>query len=309
MTSDMLDLSKNTESIDTVPESCTNMPKGHGFIVKTTTAEDGTSTSDCSYSFSKKVDFLATPEDASDPNTDYSGYTLTFTSDQACGDSFFKVSVEATCGTDGAETWSSGAEDDCSAILKYTGAQGCKEYSFKYMRYAEVLKPYIGALMIIGGLFLVFVGSKLVVQIFSIAIFFTVLLASFVTFYNVILPKSTPGYAYLIILILCGVAGGFAAYYTKKLAETYAVALVAGWGGVILALVIAEIVGITNATATVAMAAVLGVLGFIAGKEMNRLVKCSVTAFIGAGFVMKGVSFYLTDLNAYNADNVNVDSV
>ena len=85
--------------------------------------------------------------------------------------------------------------------------------------------------------------------------------------------------------------------------------MIAGWGGIVLALIVAEIAGITNATLTVVMAIALGVIGFYTGKNMNRLVKCSVTAFVGAGITTKGISFYVLDVSAYNAENVNSETV
>jgi len=177
------------------------------------------------------------------------------------------------------------------------------------MQYAEALRPYFGALLIFGGLVMVFVGAKLVEVIFSAVVGFTVAVLLFFVFYNVLLPPGTPGYALIICGVLSLVVAGFSAYFSRRFAQKYAVPLIAGWGGIVLALIVAEIGGITNATATVVMALALGVAGFFAGNCMNRLVKCSVTAFVGAGIAMKGVSFYVLDFAAYNGDNVSVEAV
>jgi len=76
-----LALSEATAGLAEVPASCAGMTGGHGFIV----GGDG----ECIYSFSTPVDFNGIPEDPSDEDTDYIGFTLDFVSDQACGDNKF----------------------------------------------------------------------------------------------------------------------------------------------------------------------------------------------------------------------------
>jgi hypothetical protein len=156
---------------------------------------------------------------------------------------------------------------------------------------------------------MVFAGAKLVIGIFSAAVFFSVTCLLFFVFYNILLPPSTPGYVVIIVGALSAVAAGFAAYFSQAFAKKFAVALIAGWGGIVLALIIAEVAGVTNATLTVFGGLVFGMIGFALGQYMNTLVKCTVTAFVGAGLTMKGVSFYVLDLAAYNTGDVSADSI
>ena len=153
MTVEDFALSEETSSVTAVPASCDDMDAGHGYIV-----DDA---GECVYSFTGLVEFNGIPEDASDEDPDYIGYTLELKSDQECtsegGNGKFNVKIEATCATE--EAWTNGAEDDCSAVLQYAGPKGCKEYSFKYMKYAEAVRPYFGIILIIGGLLMVFVGA------------------------------------------------------------------------------------------------------------------------------------------------------
>ena len=168
------------------------MPSGHGFVIN----EDG----ECTYSFSSQVDFNGIAEDPSDEDTDYIGFTLDFVSDQACGDGKFMLQLSATCAAD--EAWDFGADEDCSSQIKYTGPKGCKEYSVKFLQFTEILTPYFGALMIFAGLLMVFFGAKLVLAIFGAGVFFCIAFFLFSTFYNEILPVSTPVWGYAIVGII-----------------------------------------------------------------------------------------------------------
>lgn len=156
---------------------------------------------------------------------------------------------------------------------------------------------------------MVFAGAKLVIGIFSAAVFFSVTCLLFFVFYNILLPPSTPGYAIIIVGVLSAVAAGFAAYFSQAFAKKFAVALIAGWGGIVLALIVSEIAGVTNATLTIVLSLGFGCVGFALGQYMNDLVKCTVTAFVGAGLTMKGVSFYVLDMAAYNTGDVSVEKV
>ena len=197
-----LALSEATSGVAQVPASCSGMPAGHGFVV----GEDG----ECVYSFSSAVDFNGIAEDASDDDTDYVGFTLDFESDQACGEDGgkFKIKLSASCGSD--EVWAMGAEDDCSTTIEYTGPKGCREYSVKFLQFTEILTPYFGALMIFAGLLMVFMGAKLVLAIFGAGVFFCLAFFLFSTFYNVILPTTTPVWAYAIVGIVSVVTAGYA---------------------------------------------------------------------------------------------------
>jgi hypothetical protein len=155
---------------------------------------------------------------------------------------------------------------------------------------------------------MVFAGAKLVIAIFSGAVFFSVTCLLFFVFYNILLPPSTPGYVVIIVGVLSALVAGFTAYFSQAFAKKFAVALIAGWGGIVLALIIAEIAGVTSATLIVALSLLFGVLGFTLGQYMNSIVKCTVTAFVGAGLTMKGVSFYVLDISAYSNGHVSVES-
>jgi len=156
---------------------------------------------------------------------------------------------------------------------------------------------------------MVFAGAKLVIGIFSCAVFFSVFWILFSLFYNKILPHSVPGYVLIAVAVASAVAAGYLAYFSKAFARKFAVALIAGWGGIILALILSEILGIKNATMTILLSLGLGCFGFELGQYMNSMVKCTVTAFVGAGLTMKGVSFYVLDLAAYSSGDVSTETL
>lgn len=251
-----LALSDATSGLSQVPETCAGMKGGHGFLI----GGDGK----CAYSFSTPVDFNGIAEDPGNEETDYIGFTLDFVSDQACGGGKFKLQLSATCGADESWSVSPGGEkaDPCSSTISYTGPNGCKEYSVKFLKFAEILTPYMGAVMIVAGLLMVFMGAKLVLAIFGAGVFFALAFFLFTTFYNVILPRKTPVWVYAIVGIISVVAAGYASQFSRKFGQKYAVPLIGGWGGVILSLVVIEILGVKSATLTILMSLGLGLVGF-----------------------------------------------
>lgn len=114
------------------------------------------------------------------------------------------------------------------------------------------------------------------------------------TIYNFFLPVTTSGYVVATVGVFAAVIGVFMALFTYKFAKEWAVTLLAAWGGIIAAMIVISLAGVTNATVSIliAVAAAFGA-GYI-GKKMNKLVRTAGTAFVGAGLVIKGVSFYLT---------------
>lgn len=161
--------------------------------------------------------------------------------------------------------------------------------------------------MIVAGLLMVFMGAKLVLAIFGAGVFFIFVFFPFSFLYNVVLPSTTPVWAYAIVGIILVVAAGYIASFSRKFGQKYAVPLIGGWGGVILSLVVVEIIGLKSATLIILLSLGLGMVGFHAAQQLNLLVKALVTAFVGAGLTMKGASFYIIDIAEYDSDNVTVE--
>jgi len=105
-----------------------------------------------------------------------------------------------------------------------------------------------------------FAGAKLLFQIFGGLVFLLTTSGLFMIIYNFFLPVSSSGYVVAGVAVFAASIGVGMAIFTYKFAKEWAVTLLAAWGGIIAAMIIINIAGITNATASIALA-VLGAIG------------------------------------------------
>lgn len=139
-----------------------------------------------------------------------------------------------------------------------------------------------------------YAGAKFLFQIFGGLVFLLTTSGLFMTIYNFFLPVSSSIYIVSTVGVFAAAMGVLMAIFTYKFAKEWAVTLLAAWGGIIAAMVIISIAGITNSTVTILIAVLAAVAAGYVGKKMNKLVRTAGTAFVGAGLVIKGVTCYLT---------------
>jgi hypothetical protein len=254
----------------------------------------------CKYAFDAASEFTGIAGATADNgDVDYNGFTLKMTSSNACDGANFVVTLNANCGTDEVP-FKVTASDKCSMTAEYTGPKACKAYNFKVGKHLKKVEPFFGSFLILFGLVMCFAGAKFLFQLFGGMIFLATATVVFGGVYNAFLPPDTNMY---IVGGLAAVAIGLgvgAAIFTYKFAKEWSVSLLAAWGGVVLALVIVKLAKIDNATATIALCVVGAVGAGYLGKQMNKLVSTAGTAFVGAGFVIKGIMMTLDSRDLAN---------
>jgi hypothetical protein len=139
-----------------------------------------------------------------------------------------------------------------------------------------------------------FAGAKFLFQIFAGLVFLLTTSGLFMVTYNFFLPVTSSIAVVATVGVLAAAIGVAVAIFTYKFAKDWAVTLLAAWGGIVAAVVILNLVGVTNATLGILICVVAAISAGFVGKKMNKLVRTSGTAFVGAGLVIKGITFYLT---------------
>lgn len=220
------------------------------------------------------------------------------TSSTACGDGNFVFTINAMCSEE-AVGFSVIDQSDCNLCVDFEGPEACKLYTFEAGKQMNKLKPFMGGILILFGLAMTFMGAKLLFQIFGGLVFLLTTSVLFMVIYNFFLPVTASIYVVGGVALVACVCGVFAAIFTYKFAKEWSVSLLAAWGGIVLAVIIANIANLNNATATIALAVVCAIAAGYVGKKMNKLVRTAGTAFVGAGLVMKGVSLYIIKGNGY----------
>uniref|UniRef100_A0A7S3ISL7 Transmembrane protein 198 n=1 Tax=Strombidium inclinatum TaxID=197538 RepID=A0A7S3ISL7_9SPIT len=155
----------------------------------------------------------------------------------------------------------------------------------------ENLNNIIGVILIVIGLAFTFVGAKFLIIGFSALVFLLSGGIAFLLFYN-LLPLSSPNVAQ-VVSFLAAIAIGFgSAWCSYKFAQDWAVPLLAAWGGIVTALILANLLHVTSSTVELILVIVgAGVFGYL-GKKMNRFIRCLGTAFVGSFLLMRGIACY-----------------
>jgi hypothetical protein len=93
-----------------------------------------------------------------------------------------------------------------------------------------------------------------------------------------------------IVALAIGILAGFVAW---KLLINWATTILAFWLGIMLALSILKLAGVSDQNITLGACVVGGVIGFFIGKKYNTGIKKFGTAIIGSFILVRGISVYL----------------
>lgn len=182
----------------------------------------------------------------------------------------------------------------CSYQTTMTSASVCSSFDLNALwTFLDEYSYIWGVLFIVGGIFLGFFGRKL----FKAAVFMvTALLVVFgilLLFYTTFLKDTTEvwvGWTVLVCSILIGLVAGF---FMMKL-ERVGAALIAGWGGFLIGVMLNEMVLYMAESpavfwcVSIACAITAAVLSFF----FYEHVLINMTAFGGAYMLIRGISFY-----------------
>lgn len=242
------------------------------------------------------------------------GFALEFKSQKKCNvqadeNKKFKFTIKAYCAdkVDGVAPegkWSteSDGSDKCATTIRYDGPEACDRYTLEIEKYLGFITPYLGFILIVAGLALAFAGAKLILHAFTFLTFLGVTGLLFMVAYNLMPAGSMSPMILGVLLAVAAVAGGLVAWFTKKFADEWAMALLAAWGGVVVGLIIAKMAGIQSGIACLAMAVGGGLLGGYLGRKMNHVAKCIGAAFVGSFLVVRGVGMFAPKGYAYPSE-------
>ena len=141
------------------------------------------------------------------------------------------------------------------------------------------------------GLAFTFAGAKFLIQGFSALVFLLTTSIVFLIGYN-LLPLTSSMGLLVGVFLLAALIGIAVAYFSFKFAQDWAVCLLAAWGGIVLALIICKIVGVTSPTVELVVVIVGALVCGYLGKQMNKFIRSLGTAFVGAFLLVRGIAFY-----------------
>ena len=187
-----------------------------------------------------------------------------------------------------------GGVSACNYQTTLTSKEVCPDFDLNAIWVFLDKYSYVwGALLIVGGIFLGFFGRKLfkaaIFMVSAILVVFGILLI----FYTTFLKDSTQnwvGWTVLSCSILIGLVAGF---FMMKL-ERFGAAVLAGWGGFLIGVMLNEMVlYLVQSQAvfwsvSIGCAVIAGVLSFF----IYEHVLINMTSFAGAYMLVRGISLY-----------------
>lgn len=232
------------------------------------------------------------------------GFTLTYTSREACKENSakkFTVTMIGRCkkgvSVNKAEfqkgtTW--GVAADCKQSITVDSDKACDFVSINgIVSQLGKFKYLLGAGFIVAGLALAFAGTKIVAYVFGLLVFIGAFSVTFGIGYNV-MPTSAISTATLAIITVVGIlVGAVAVYFLNAFQEAWGTALLMGWAS---AMGVEALIPAVYAAADGKILLVAGIIAFIAGFAFGRgyktTLKAALMATIGVGFLLLGISMY-----------------
>ena len=184
------------------------------------------------------------------------------------------------------------SESAAKDVIYYQGPEACSVFDLDDV-FGPIFK-FTGAIEIVAGLALTFVGSKFIILTFGFLVFIAVTTILFFLCYNFNMIKgANEGKAgpYIAFLIGCSIVGGIAAYGLAKFAKRYIVAVLSAFVGCAVVYVVTAPI-VDNDVIRAILMAVVAIAGVHFGRKFNKQIKSSGTAIIGSVFLMHGISAY-----------------
>jgi hypothetical protein len=162
-------------------------------------------------------------------------------------------------------------------------------------KFFEKYSMILGALFIIGGLYLAFFGNKFVEAmisvISSIAVFFTGLYLTNMLFGAAITKGTTPVWVGWIVLIGWMIVGGLVGCWIAR-RKKYALALIGCFAGLMFGQLLTTSFMVSNVIVFYLLIVACGMVGFALTLKFESHVIIVCTAFMGSYAVIRGISMY-----------------
>ena len=155
------------------------------------------------------------------------------------------------------------------------------------------IAPFVGAILIVAGLIMLFKGSTIIYYVFGFLMGCIGTAIFFMFFYTPLLFENDTSTGKMVgVLILSLVLGGLTFFLTQKFAKAWTVTIIAAFGGFCLGMVCVGMLNIKNSFAQILLLVLGAALGLVLGKKFDGYVNAVGTSLIGAFMVVRGVGCY-----------------
>jgi hypothetical protein len=204
----------------------------------------------------------------------------------------YSLTVNLMCGTNTGLSNPQVSGDDCDIVLQYNSKQGCPVFALdKFWTFMKKYNGLWGVMLIVLGLFLAFFGNKFVNAVIYIMATLAAFFAGSMLFFQLFMKNVEKQWIQWVIIGLIFVGANLIGMVLVK-TRKYGIAVLAGFGGAMLGLIITTTFVVGSSTAwygiVIGTAAVMACLAFYIEAQIIML----VTSFAGSYFVIRGISLY-----------------
>jgi hypothetical protein len=230
-----------------------------------------------------------------DTDGNVNGISLKFSSNSQCEAEptrTYSLTVNLMCDKNISLSEPAISGDDCDIVLQYNSKQGCPVFALdKFWTFMKKYNGLWGVMLIVLGLFLAFFGNKFVNAVIYIMATLAAFFAGSMLFFQLFMKNVEKQWIQWVIIGLIFVGANLIGMVLVK-TRKYGIAVLAGFGGAMLGLIITTTFVVGSATAwygiVIGTAAVMACLAFYIEAQIIML----VTSFAGSYFVIRGISLY-----------------
>jgi len=180
----------------------------------------------------------------------------------------------------------------CNAAATFNGDAACSSGSLPITETLAKVAPFVGAFLIISGLVMLFWGSKFIFMVFGFLMGLFGTGVMFALLYSTIVKNDSSTGKFVGVLIVSSILGAAFSYFTYKFSKAWAVALIAAFGGFVVAAICIGVLGTSKHAVQIIILVAGCALGLFVGKKFNAFVRAVGTSLIGAFMTVRGIGCY-----------------
>jgi len=201
------------------------------------------------------------------------------------------VVLTGTCETVYNSTIIGYAPASCKTDISFNGKEACGT-ELPIQKALTTLGPFYGAILIVVGALMCFLGRKFIFQVFGAIVGFVFFAILFALSYALFLPIDVSTGLLAGVIVVCAALGGVITFFTYKFTKAYTVQILAGVAGAVIFIMLGKLARLDKELYNFILAVLGAGLGVFLGNKFKNIVKSVATALIGSYLLTWGIGQY-----------------
>lgn len=205
----------------------------------------------------------------------------------------FVVKIDGYCDetVNATSAFSSLTSTTCAHEYKFKGSEACAT-EIPIYKALKTLGPFYGAILIVLGAIMTFVGRKFIFQVLATVIGFVAFAVFFGLTYALFLPIDVSVGLLCGVIAVCLALAVVVLYFTFKFTKKFTVPILAGVAGAVIFVMLGKMAKLHGEQYNFIFAILGAATGVFLGLKFNKFVKAASTALIGSYLLVWGIGQY-----------------